>query len=194
MYTDSLYWEQQRGGFDEKTTDDYDVDPTGEYDRQRYGGGYVERSDYGEAQERAEEEGTPRPVFYRDSCRPRKRARPPSIAEQKALFKHTVDRDVGGKLLRRLGWRPGQLLGATGRSRERRHSLFPFEEATANQPRGRHGLGFGGSALPGTRAPPSSDSEGGPELAPSIAEQQRRRFPDPPLDTAYIGSTHGRAR
>lgn len=200
MYTDSFYWEQRRGGFDEKTTDDFDVDPTGEYDRQRYGGGYVERTDGGEDHGRDTEgggalEGTPCPVFYRDGSRSRKRARPPSITEQKRLFKHTVDRDVGGKLLRRLGWREGQPLGMRRGSEQ--GTVFPFERAAANRPRGRHGLGFGGGPpthVAGAEAASSSDSEDGPDLAPSIAERRRQRFADPPLDKAFIGSTYGARR
>ena len=30
MYTDAVYWEKQRGDFDERQVDDWDVDATGE--------------------------------------------------------------------------------------------------------------------------------------------------------------------
>lgn len=30
MYTDAVYWEKQRGDFDERQVDDWDVDTTGE--------------------------------------------------------------------------------------------------------------------------------------------------------------------
>ncbi|CAH1244399.1 GPATCH3 [Branchiostoma lanceolatum] len=143
FYTDAQYWDQLRGDFDERTTDDWDVDMSVYYDPD---GGDKDARDY--LQMRLEqrlragldgketEDVAPRKKKLTRKQRKEQRDQGGKIGQ---FEKHT--KGLGRKIMERQGWRDGEGLGSWKKG--------PADalENEGQGPRDKRGFGFYGEKL-----------------------------------------------
>ncbi|XP_035693575.1 G patch domain-containing protein 3-like [Branchiostoma floridae] len=110
FYTDAQYWDQLRGDFDERTTDDWDVDMSVYYDPD---GGDKDARDYLqmrlEQRLRAGLDGEDVTTTKKDKRRQRKEQKDQE-GKIGQFEKHT--KGLGRKIMERQGWRDGEGLGS----------------------------------------------------------------------------------
>ncbi|XP_078613380.1 G patch domain-containing protein 3-like [Branchiostoma floridae x Branchiostoma japonicum] len=110
FYTDAQYWDQLRGDFDERTTDDWDVDMSVYYDPD---GGDKDARDYLqmhlEQRLRAGMDGEDVTTTKKEKRRQRKEQRDQE-GKIGQFEKHT--KGLGRKIMERQGWRDGEGLGS----------------------------------------------------------------------------------
>ncbi|XP_033113500.1 G patch domain-containing protein 3-like [Anneissia japonica] len=123
FYTDAAYWDAQKGDFDERTSDDWDVDTSIYYEKN---GGDKDARDY---------------VQMRLEQRLRSGEQKISAFSKKigAFEKHT--KGIGRKVLQKHGWKDGDGLGRT---------IIGMADALDNEgqhPKQKTGLGYHGESL-----------------------------------------------
>ncbi|XP_019634690.1 PREDICTED: G patch domain-containing protein 3-like [Branchiostoma belcheri] len=140
FYTDAQFWDQMRGDFDERTTDDWDVDMSVYYDPD---GGDKDARDYLqmrlEQRLRAGLDGEEDITSRKKKTRKERKEQREESGKIGQFEKHT--KGLGRKIMERQGWRDGEGLGSWKKG--------PADalENEGQGPRDKRGFGFYGEKL-----------------------------------------------
>lgn len=157
FYTDASYWKAQEGDFDERNTDDWDVDMSVYYEKDCGVRGHDKDALDGLHMREAEflrkgkhEES----VFRKKKQRKgegRKRRRWSGEEEGKVGSFESYNRGVAGRIMAAAGWEAGEGLGREGRKGPPTPVLIDEDESQG--PKDKRGMGYHGERLDGLRRP-----------------------------------------
>eukprot|EP00092_Neocalanus_flemingeri_P023174 GFUD01025129.1.p1 GENE.GFUD01025129.1~~GFUD01025129.1.p1 ORF type:complete len:528 (+),score=179.43 GFUD01025129.1:79-1662(+) len=157
FYTDAQYWKSLEGDFDERNTDDWDVDMSVYYekntshDKDANDAYQMRRSDFfrqGKHEESA--------FKKKKDGREIKKRRIESDADEKIGSFEVFTRGVGGKIMALSGWKAGDGLGKEGKG-----TPTPvMGEDEGQGPRDKTGMGYYGEKVVFTKPPTASPKTG----------------------------------
>jgi len=149
FYTDAQFWKEREGDFDEKTSDDWDVDMNVYYekntthDRDAVDSVEMRKSDFLREGKHSESLFRKKNKNNSNFINGRRKRKLSGSGEEKIGNFETTSRGVGGKIMTTAGWKPGDGLGKNNQG----ISTPILGEEEGQGPKDKSGIGYYGEKV-----------------------------------------------